>query len=144
MSSSQWALLAAAAAALLFALLYRGPTFRETARYSIQGLALMPVFYLAVRFADAPLFRTLNTSWAKTLGTYSYTIYLIHYVIIMAIEKNVPALAAKPYILFPITLLMSIGYAAAVERFVECYFRQLRRKFGPGPTKEQPALAGCT
>ena len=144
MSSVQWALLAAAAGALLFALLYRDPAFRETARYSIQGLALMPVFYFAVRYADAPLFRTLNTSWAKTFGTYSYTIYLIHYVIIMAIDGNFPALAAKPYIVFPTTLLMSIGYAAAVERFVERYFRQLRRKLGPRQTKEQPALAGCT
>ena len=73
MSLPQWALLAAAAGALLFALVYRDPVFRETARYSIQGIALMPIFYFAVRFADAPLFRVLNTPWAMTLGTYSYT-----------------------------------------------------------------------
>jgi peptidoglycan/LPS O-acetylase OafA/YrhL len=144
MSLVQWVLLAAAAGALLFALLYRDPTFRETARYSIQGLALMPIFYLAVRFADAPLFRVLNTPWAMTLGTYSYTIYLIHYVVIMAIDRNFPAVAAKPYILFPTALLISIAYAAAVDRLVEPYFRQLRRKFGSGPATGQPALAGCT
>jgi peptidoglycan/LPS O-acetylase OafA/YrhL len=131
MSPAQWALLASAAGALLFTLLYRGPVFRETLRYSIQGLALMPVFYLAVRFADAPVFRLLNRPWVKTLGTYSYAIYLIHYVVIMTIEKNLPAIAARPYLLFPAALLISVAFASALERFVEPYFRQLRRKFRP-------------
>src|ERR1700726_1676049 len=97
MSLAQWGLLATAAGALLLTLVYRDPTFRETTRYSIQGLALMPIFYFAVRFSDNPLFRHLNSPWAMTLGTYSYTIYLIHYVIISSIEKNLPAIAAKPF-----------------------------------------------
>jgi peptidoglycan/LPS O-acetylase OafA/YrhL len=135
MSPAQWTMLAAAAGALLFTLLYRDPTFRETARYSVQGLALMPLFYFAIRFADNRLFRYLNTSWTMTLGTYSYTIYLIHYVIIQTIEKNFPAIAAKPYILFPTALLISTAYAAAVARFIEPYFKKLRRRFGPEPKK---------
>jgi peptidoglycan/LPS O-acetylase OafA/YrhL len=143
MSLAQWAVLATAAAAMLLTLLYRDPTFRETARYSIQGLALMPIFYFAVRYSDNQLFRYLNTPWAITLGTYSYTIYLIHYVVIRSIDKNFPAVAAKSLILFPIALVISIAYAAAVERFVEPYFRQLRRKFRPAPTKKQPSLADC-
>jgi peptidoglycan/LPS O-acetylase OafA/YrhL len=135
MSPAQWALLAIAAGALLFTLLYRDPTFRETARYSIQGLALMPFFYFAISFADNRLFRYLNTPWAMTLGTYSYTIYLIHYVIIQTIEKNLPAIAAKPYTLFPTALLISTAYAAAVAHFVEPYFNKLRRRFGPEAAK---------
>ncbi|MGJ5177619.1 acyltransferase family protein [Bradyrhizobium oligotrophicum] len=131
MSAAQWTLMLATAVVLLFSLLYRDPTFRETARYSIQGLALMPLFYVAVRFADAPLVRYLNRPWMMTLGTYSYAIYLIHNVVIRAIDKNFPAIAAKPYILFPLTLLISIIYAAAIERFIEPYFRQLRHKFRP-------------
>ena len=137
MSSAQWALMLGAAAAMLVSLLYRDPTFRETARYSIQGLALMPLFYFAVRFADSALFRNLNRSWLMTLGTYSYAIYLIHNVIIRAIDKNFPAIAAKPYLLFPLTLLLSIVYAAALERFIEPYFRQLRHKLRPASTERQ-------
>jgi peptidoglycan/LPS O-acetylase OafA/YrhL len=143
MSLAQWTVLATAAAAMLLTLLYRDPTFRETTRYSIQGLALMPIFYFAVRFSDNQLFRYLNSPWAITLGTYSYTIYLIHYVVIRSIDKNFPAVAAKSFILFPTALVISIAYAAAVERFVEPYFRQLRRKFRPGLTKKQPSLADC-
>ncbi|MGJ4898551.1 MULTISPECIES: acyltransferase family protein [unclassified Bradyrhizobium] len=133
MSAAQWALLAVAAAALLVSLVYRDAVFRETARYSLQGLALMPLFYFAVRFADAPLFRHLNRSWVMTLGTYSYAIYLVHNVVIRTIDKNLPAIAAKPYLLFPLALLISVIYAAAIERFIEPYFRQLRRKFRPAP-----------
>jgi peptidoglycan/LPS O-acetylase OafA/YrhL len=129
MSPAQWALLAAAAGAVFLTLGYRDPAFRETARYSIQGLALLPLFYFAVRFSGNWLFRYLNSPWAITLGTYSYTIYLIHYVVISLIDKNVPAIGARAYILFPAALLISIAYAAAIERFVEPPFKQLRRRF---------------
>ncbi|MGJ4931118.1 acyltransferase family protein [Bradyrhizobium sp. HKCCYLS2038] len=126
-----WAIMATAAATLLFSLLYRDPSFRETARYTIQGLALMPLFYFAVRFADAAPFRYLNRPWVMTLGTYSYAVYLIHNVIIRTIDKNLPAIAAKPYLLFPLALLISVAFAAAIERYVEPYFKRLRQSFRP-------------
>jgi peptidoglycan/LPS O-acetylase OafA/YrhL len=131
-SVSQSAALATAAGTLLLTLLYRDTAFRETIRYSLHGLALMPLFYFAIRFSDNRLFRHLNSPWMITLGTYSYVIYLIHYVVISMIAKNAPAIAAKSFILFPTALLISIAYAAAVDRFVDQYFRQLRRKFRPG------------
>jgi peptidoglycan/LPS O-acetylase OafA/YrhL len=135
MSLAQWALLTTAAGTLVLTFVYRDPTFRETTRYSLQGLALIPLFYFAVRFSGNPLFRNLNSPWLIILGTYSYTIYLIHYVVIGLIDKNVPAIGARPYILFPAALLISIAYSAAVERFVEPPFKQLRRKFRPGSRK---------
>jgi peptidoglycan/LPS O-acetylase OafA/YrhL len=131
MSPGQWAVLATALATLLLTLLFRDTTFRETARYSLQGLALMPLFYFAVRFSENQLFRHLNSPWAIKLGTYSYAIYLIHHVVINAIAKNAPTIAAKFFILFPTALLISIVYAAAVDRFVDRFFRQLRRKYRP-------------
>jgi peptidoglycan/LPS O-acetylase OafA/YrhL len=131
MSPTHWGLLAAVAAALLLSLLYRNPVFRETVRYSIQGVALMPFFYFAVRFSGNHIFQLLNTPWAITLGAYSYTIYLIHHVVIRLIDKNLPAVGTKPYILFPAVLAISVGYSAAVERWIEPYFKQLRRKFRP-------------
>jgi peptidoglycan/LPS O-acetylase OafA/YrhL len=141
MSLSQSAVLATAAGTLLLTLLYRDTAFRETFRYSLQGLALIPLFYFAIRFSDNRLFRHLNSPWITTLGTYSYAIYLIHYVVIMMIAKNAPAIAAKSFILFPTALLISIAYAAAVDRFVDRYFRQLRRKYRPGlPAKADVLL----
>lgn len=135
MSLAQWALLAASGATLLLTLLYRDPAFRETTRYSIQGLALMPIFYFAVQFSDNQLFRHLNSPWALRIGTYSYAIYLIHYVVIRLIAKSGSAIAANPFILFPVALLISIAYAAVIDRFVDSYFRRLRRKYEPGAAK---------
>jgi peptidoglycan/LPS O-acetylase OafA/YrhL len=144
MSVCQWVVLATAVATLLLTLLYRDPTFRETIRYSLQGLALMPLFYFAVRFSNNQPFRHLNSPLAITLGTFSYAIYLIHYVVIKLIAANAPAIAAKSFILFPTALLISIAFAAAVDRFVDSYFRQLRRKYRAGTShKKATALNGC-
>lgn len=131
MSRVHWVVLAAAIGTLLMTLLYRDVAFRETIRYSIQGLALMPLFYFAVRFSDNQLFQNLNLPWMVTLGTYSYAIYLIHYVVIGLVVKNVPDVSTKFFILFPTALLISVAYAATIDRFVDPYFRQLRRKYGP-------------
>ena len=69
----------------------------------------------------------ITSPWIITLGTYSHTIYLIRFVVIRLIDKNMPAIGARPFLLFPAALLISIAYAAAVERFVEPPFKQLRR-----------------
>lgn len=141
-SLGQWAILAAAGVVLLSTLLIRGIEFRETVRYSLQGLALMPLFYFAVRFPNNILFRPLNLPWMMKLGTYSYAIYLIHLVVINTIAFNVPATAGKFIVLFPLAILISVAYAAAIDRFVDRYFRQLRLKYRPGSvtTWPRPAL----
>jgi peptidoglycan/LPS O-acetylase OafA/YrhL len=131
MSLAQWVILVAALGAFLITMLVRDVAFRETVRYSLQGLALMPLFYFAVRFSNNWLFRGLNSRWATKLGTYSYAIYLIHLVVINVIATDAPAIAAKPFILFPAALLISIAYAAAIDRYVDRYFGQLRRKYRP-------------
>jgi peptidoglycan/LPS O-acetylase OafA/YrhL len=136
-SVRQWVVLAIAAGTLLLTLLYRGPAFRETIRYSLQGLALMPLFYFAVRFSKNQPFRHLNSPFAIALGSYSYAIYLIHYVVIKLIAANAPAIAARSFILFPTALLISIAYAAAVDRFVDSHFRLLRHKYRAGTSHQK-------
>jgi hypothetical protein len=56
------------------------------------------------------------------------------------IATNAPAIAAKSFILFPTALLVSIAYAASLDRFVDRYFRQLRRKFRPELAKKAVLL----
>jgi peptidoglycan/LPS O-acetylase OafA/YrhL len=132
MSPGQWAMLAIAAGALAFSLVWRDTAFRETARYSLQGLALMPIFYCAVRFSSHPLFRPLNSPWAIKLGVWSYAIYLVHYMVMRVIATHVPAIAGKPFIMLLAALPISIACAAAIDRFVDPYFRRLRDKCGTG------------
>ena len=65
-------------AGLLFSFLYRAPEFRETARYTVQGLALVPIFVAAIRYPGWWPFRPLNWRWVAHLGAVSYTFYLVH------------------------------------------------------------------
>lgn len=138
MSLGQWAVFITVLGTFLLTLLYRDTAFRETIRYSLQGLALMPLFYFTIRFSDNKLFRNLNSRWAIKLGTYSYAIYLIHLVVINVIATNAPAIATRSFILFPAALLISIAYAATMNRFVDRYFKTLRRKYQPGRATNLP------
>lgn len=131
MTVADWALIALSGGALLVSFTLRNPLFRETIRYSIQGVALMPLFYYAIAHARAWPFRWLGAGWLMRLGTYSYSIYLIHYVIIKMLVTNSPAIANRPAIILPLTLSLSIIFAWAVDRYVDSYFRGLRKRFRP-------------
>jgi peptidoglycan/LPS O-acetylase OafA/YrhL len=123
------ALLVAAAIVMLTTIVWRDIYFRETFRYSLQGLALMPVFYFAIKYATHFPFTLLNHPWVKRIGVYSYAIYLIHYVVVNAIEKNVPWLASVKPLLVLMTFVIAALYAAVLDNFVDSYFRRLRKKF---------------
>jgi peptidoglycan/LPS O-acetylase OafA/YrhL len=129
MSLLQWTLFSMGIGLLLLALIYRNPVFRETFRYSLEGIALLPIFYFAILFHDNVIFRHLNSVWAIRIGTYSYVIYLIHQIIIFAIVKNAPFVDKNRFVIFPVVLIISIAYAAAINSFVDPYFRQLRHKY---------------
>ena len=73
------AALGAAASLLMFCLLVRDAAFRETLRYTLQGLALLPIFWLAVRHPAWPVFAPLNWRPVVWMGKLSYTFYLSHF-----------------------------------------------------------------
>jgi peptidoglycan/LPS O-acetylase OafA/YrhL len=132
MSLFQWALFSMGIGLLLIALIYRNAVFRETFRYSLEGIALFPIFYFAILFHDNAIFRCLNSFWAIRIGIYSYAIYLIHQIILFAIFKNAPFIANTPFVVFPVALIISIAFAAAIDSFVDPYFKQLRYKYRLG------------
>ena len=129
MSRPQLVLFAGGLVLLFCTLVYREPAFRETYRYSIQGLSLLPIFYFAVRFHDKSIFMYLNHSLVKKLGVYSYTIYLIHDVIILFIYKMTSSDSRVLVLL--LSAAISITYAAIVYSHVEAYFQKMRRKLLP-------------
>jgi peptidoglycan/LPS O-acetylase OafA/YrhL len=128
-SRTDWGLLLIATLVLLGTLLFRGPVFRETARYSLQGLALMPIFYFSIRHAGRFPFAMLNTRWIAKLGVYSYAIYLIHYVVIKMLEAKAQWLAFSRPVLFLTALTISVLFAAAIDQWIDPYFRKLRYQF---------------
>jgi peptidoglycan/LPS O-acetylase OafA/YrhL len=122
---------------LLFTFLYRGPGFRETFRYSLQGIALYGVFIAAMRFPAWGLFRLLNTRAASFLGVLSYSLYLTHHVILDAIQRLIPV---HPAVQAAITLALSIGMAWSIYQLVEKPCAKLRKRLSRGaPTASDAA-----
>lgn len=129
MTAKQWGLFAAAFGVLFCTLMFRGETFRETFRYSIQGIALMPIFYFAIKFHANPIFRVLNVALVTKIGVWSYGIYLIHHIVVQSLTMNFPD--AGRWLILPVVLAISIAFAAMLDRFVDPYFRALRHRFRP-------------
>jgi peptidoglycan/LPS O-acetylase OafA/YrhL len=123
MRKVDWLVCAGALALLLGTILYRQPEFRESLRYSLQGLALLPLFYYAVRFPSAGPFRVLNTSVLARIGVLSYAIYLIHDVILSALPVSVNL---PNEVTLVVGLALSIGFATLLDRLVDPYFRRKR------------------
>lgn len=117
-----------ALAVLALSIVARDMTFRSTFRYTVQGLALMVVFHYAVTRPDYWLFRPLNLGWVRTIGLYSYAIYLAHYVIIRILTKH-GWFADSPALFIAAAAVISIAYAAFVWHVVEAVPRRLRHRF---------------
>lgn len=118
------ALALACIALLVASLLWRDPLFRVTLRYSVQSLAVAGLLWLAVAYGRR--LRWLNAALPVYLGTVSYTIYLSHQVIDLALLKYWPALPW--YGVLPLTLLLSLAVAEAMRRWVERPCARLRRQ----------------
>ena len=113
---------------LLVSFLYRDPVFRETLRYSVQGLALIPLFYFIV-FSTRLLAvrRLLETSPMVWIGRISYSLYLWHTAILYFCSTMLPdlhpikqSLLAAPF---------SFAFAAFSYYYVEKPFQRLRSRF---------------
>jgi peptidoglycan/LPS O-acetylase OafA/YrhL len=78
-----------AAFVLLVTFVLRSEQFRETLRYTIQGLALYPIFYAAIRFPSWGPFRLFNLGFMRFLGKLSYSLYLVHQVVLSLLEAHV-------------------------------------------------------
>ncbi len=69
----------------------RGDEFRETLRYSLEGVVLTVVFVAAIRFHRWPVFACLNTPVMVFIGLLSYSLYLLHLAVIYGVARLLPA-----------------------------------------------------
>lgn len=77
--------------ALLISFVLPPPILTETIRYTIQGLALVPVFTVAILYPTWGPVRILNLPPVRFLGLLSYSLYLMHEVIIFNLYPHVHA-----------------------------------------------------
>jgi peptidoglycan/LPS O-acetylase OafA/YrhL len=111
---------------LLATFIIRTPEFRETFRYTLQGLALMPLFISAIRLHDHWAFKWLNSAPLQFMGVLSYTLYLVHFPILNLVEKW----SDNRLIVGISALALSVAIAYAMHLLVERPMANLRKRFG--------------
>jgi peptidoglycan/LPS O-acetylase OafA/YrhL len=125
-AKTTWLELAAAAAGagiLLVTFVVRDPAFRESIRYSLQGIGLYPLFFVAIRHPELLVCRFLNLRWVRFFGTLSYSLYLVHQVVIHVLLAN---LHLNHLVFASLTFVISLLLALGIWRYVEKPFAKLR------------------
>lgn len=119
---------ALALAVLGSTLVVRDETFRQTLRYTVQGGALFVLFAAILQPAPGGMCdratRLLSAPLLTRIGLYSYTIYLVHAVMIDSVAPYTTSPVAQGVIALALTLV----YAALMHRFVERPFARMRRQ----------------
>ena len=110
---------------LLISFLVQSPEFEQTARYSLQGLSLFPLFVAAIRFHEWLPFRFLNLRWVKFMGVLSYAFYLLHPTVLFAVFQWLPV---HPIIQGVVGLTIALGLSMTVYHLVEQPCARLRRR----------------
>lgn len=115
-------LVALAIAVCLACFLIRDEVFRQTLRYTLQGLALIVIFAFALNLKGLPV--RLAGSWAvRWVAVLSYTLYLIHYPLLkMTTNLGWPLAWLSAFIL-------AFIYALAMYFAVERPLGRWRRRF---------------
>jgi len=121
---------------LLFSFLYRDESFRTTFRYTVQGLALLPLFYLAVVDAHRPWIRWLNWKPVRFFGTLTYSLYLVHWTVLVIFRDVFEGPSPWPGL---IALPISVAYAWAVYLLVEKPCAKVRRRFHAEAGRSSPS-----
>jgi peptidoglycan/LPS O-acetylase OafA/YrhL len=117
--------LVAALLVLVFTLVVRNGFFRETVRYTLQGIALMPIFYCAVKFHHWICFRWLSAKPLVWMGLISYTFYLVHVKALSIVGHYV---ASDTWIWAAGGFVLSLIFSALMYVMVERHLATLRKK----------------
>lgn len=118
-----------AALTLLATFVIRDARFRETLRYSLQGVALIPVFVCAIRYPTWSVMNVLNYKPIAYVGVLSYSLYLVHHVVFFAIMDRLGATLGLTLCSL-LSLLLSLALAQLLQRTIEKPFAKLRKRFG--------------
>jgi peptidoglycan/LPS O-acetylase OafA/YrhL len=112
-------------AVVLGTFLVRDDSFRETLRYTIQGLALIPLFIAAIHYQKSWPVRFLNLPIMRFLGVLSYSLYLCHYIIMESIRK---AWTAEPFVTATVSLACALCFATVVHYWIERPCTRIRKR----------------
>ncbi len=139
--SSPWTLAIALAASVVdFAI--RDDRYRQTFHFTVQGMALMPVFLALfvnhrwLRWVE----RALQTGPAVFLGKISYSLYLYHFVVLECVKLLMPAGALRD----AVAVCGGLVAATISWRLVETPMRRLGARLAKSLEKADEPPGGTT
>ena len=100
---------------LIFTVSYKEPGFQKTLMFSLQGLALFPLFAFAIRHPDWLVFRWLNWPPIAAMGLISYTFYLCHVIALLLAAQMTTVVWLSKLLGF----LLALAFSIAMYRLVE-------------------------
>lgn len=113
---------------LLFAFVYRDPFFRQTFRYSLQGIALMPLIFSIVFVPRLANVRTLlEHPWMIYIGKLSYSLYLYHWLARICADWAVSRFDLS---WLPVAIGITVVGSVFSYHVIERRMLRLRRAFG--------------
>jgi peptidoglycan/LPS O-acetylase OafA/YrhL len=114
-------------AGLLVGFAIRSDAFRETVRYSLQGLSLIPIFVCAVRYPNWLIMRPLNYGPIAFAGVLSYSLYLIHLIVLNGLAWNLGS-RMRPSLQAVLALAITLVLAWLMYEIVEKPCARLRQR----------------
>lgn len=113
---------------LVATLICHNGIFRETVRYTLESLCLIPLFCAAMLRSDWLPVRLLDTPPLRWLGHISYTFYLSHFMIFKLFAHNFPHWPKAAIILA--VLAATLLFSQAMRMAVEIPLARLRKRHG--------------
>jgi peptidoglycan/LPS O-acetylase OafA/YrhL len=108
---------------LVLSLIDRDPAYRESLRYTQQGIALYPIFFFCISSPGQFFVRWLDGKILRWIGWVSYSVYLIHFAVLSELRTVFQSLFVAGLISFGLTL----GYGWLMRVLVEKPLREWRR-----------------
>lgn len=121
---------ALAFAAIIGCLFYRNEFFRNTLRYSIQGLSLLIIIPAIIKIkAYEPFKKFLSSAVLVWIGRLSYAIYLTHVIAISALSFLREG--GHPILFYIAVTMLTALLSVSCHFFIEKPFARLRKRFKP-------------
>ena len=110
---------------LTFSFVIRDDGFRDTFRYTLQGIGLYPFFMVAILNPNWLFFRAFNWKWFSFIGVLSYSLYLVHEIVILGVRHQLPMY--NPLFQGVISFFITLGCSYIIYQTVEKPCARLRK-----------------
>jgi peptidoglycan/LPS O-acetylase OafA/YrhL len=136
----KWVIFPAGLATLVASFLVTDNRVRETVRYTVQGIALYPVFIAAIRWPDWGIMRVLNWRPVAFVGVLSYSFYLLHDFVVTQLEFHGAGARERLLVGLPLTIGLSWLVYVLVEKPVAHLRARLMHPSRRGKKTVAPAM----